>query len=104
MEDLWNDDNNSNIPLEIWRPKQLTRFTEEEHYVITPHFLKIGFGCLAIYRGHFYDLTYEMKILTVQMQNPEKGKKRTDKEEYTNEYVMSLMLEVLILQVSYVDT
>lgn len=38
------------------------------------------------------------------MQNPEKGKKRTDKEEYTNEYVMSLMLEVLILRVSYVDT
>lgn len=38
------------------------------------------------------------------MQNPEKGKKRTDKEEYANEYVMSLMLEVLILQVSYVDT
>lgn len=37
------------------------------------------------------------------MQNPEKGKKRTDKEEYTND-VMSLMLEVLILQVSYVDT
>ena len=59
---------------------------------------------MAIYCGHFYDLTYEMKILTVQMQNPEKGKKRTDKEEYTNEYVMSLMLEVLILQVSYVDT
>ena len=59
---------------------------------------------MAIYCGHFYDLTYEMKILTVQMQNPEKGKKRTDKEEYTNEYVMSLMLEVLIVQVSYVDT
>ena len=59
---------------------------------------------MAIYCGHFYDLTYEMKMLTVQMQNPEKGKKRTDKEEYTNEYVMSLMLEVLILQVSYVDT
>ena len=88
--------------MEIWRRKQLTRFTEEEHYVITPHFLKIGFGCLAIYCGHFYDLTYEMKILTVQMQNPEKGIKRIDKEEYTNEYVMSLMPEVLILQVSYV--
>lgn len=36
------------------------------------------------------------------MQNPEKGKKRIDKEECTNEYVMSLMLEVLTLQVSYV--
>ena len=43
-----------------------------------------------------------MKILTVQMKNPEKGIKRTDKEECTNEYVMSLMPEVLILQVSYV--
>ena len=36
------------------------------------------------------------------MQKPEKGRKRVDKEEYTNEYVMSLMLEVLILQVSFV--
>ena len=43
-----------------------------------------------------------MKILTAQMQNPEKGIKRIDKEEYTNEYVMSLVPEVLILQVSYV--
>ena len=57
---------------------------------------------MAIYCGHFYDLTYKMKILTAQMQNPEKGIKRIDKEEYTNEYVMSLMPEVLILQVSYV--
>ena len=36
------------------------------------------------------------------MQKPEKGRKRVDKEEYINEYVMSLMLEVLILQVSFV--
>ena len=39
-----NNDNNSSFPLDIWRPKQLTRFTEEKHYVITSHFLKIGFG------------------------------------------------------------
>lgn len=44
-----NNDNNSSFPLDIWRPKQLTRFTEEKHYVITSHFLKIGFECLAIF-------------------------------------------------------